>query len=61
LALEVNAAAKVELQVIVEQIRNLNDWIAKLDQEMTDRGKKTDYEYQGHRFKEWDDLVEHYL
>ena len=40
LTLEVNAAAKVELQVIVEQIRHLNEGIAKLDQEMTDGGKK---------------------
>jgi len=36
---QVDEAAKVELEVIVEQIRHLNDGIKKLETEMTDRGE----------------------
>jgi len=40
LELELKPVAKVELSVIVEQIRHLNKGIAKLDQELSERGKK---------------------
>lgn len=36
---EVDEAAKVELEVIVEQIRHLNEGIKKLENEMTGRGE----------------------
>jgi transposase len=40
LTLELTPVAKVELGVIVEQIRHLNEGIATLEQELIDRGKK---------------------
>jgi len=40
LELELKPVAKVELSVIVEQIRHLNEGIAKLDQELSELGKK---------------------
>jgi len=36
---QVEGAAKVELEVIVEQIRHLNEGIKKLEDEITDRGE----------------------
>lgn len=40
LTLQVNAVAKLELTVIVQQIRHLNEGIKKLEQEFIERGKK---------------------
>lgn len=37
---KVNEAAKIELEVIVEQIRHLNEGIKKLEKEINDRGEK---------------------
>jgi len=40
LNLNINEAAHIELEVIVEQIRYLNEGIKKLDNEIKDRGRK---------------------
>lgn len=42
LTLNVNAVAKVELTVIVQQIKHLNEGIKKLEQEFIERGKNLD-------------------
>lgn len=39
---EVNQVAHIELEVIVEQIKGLNAGIAKIDRELSDRGKDLD-------------------
>jgi transposase len=40
LAHKVSEAAKVEIEIIVEQIRHLNEGIKKLEKEINDRGQK---------------------
>ena len=37
---QIDEAAQIELEVIIEQIRHLNEGIKKLEDEMTDRGTK---------------------